>query len=134
MLGLFHNKKVPYSNIRGKKGEDIAEEFLRKAGYRILERNYVNKKGYRVGEIDIIAQDGDLLIFIEVKARKRKGKYDFPPEMAVDRNKFECLQKSAYRYVRQKQKETMPYRFDVVSIVYEPDETVTIKHLKNIFL
>lgn len=134
MFGLFQNKKVPYSNIRGKRGEDIAEEFLRKAGYRILERNYVNKKGYRVGEIDIIAQEGEALVFVEVKARKRTGRWDFPPEMAVDRRKLQHLQRSACRYMRENRQENVQYRFDVVSIVYESGERLTIKHLKNIFL
>jgi putative endonuclease len=133
MLNFF-SQKGEKSVLVGKKGEDIAEEFLRKAGYRILERNYVNKKGYRVGEIDIIAQEGEALVFVEVKARKRVGRWDLPPEMAVDRRKLEHLQKSACRYMRENRRENVQYRFDVVSIVYEPDEGLTIKHLKNIFL
>lgn len=49
----------------GKRGEDLAANFLRKNGYRILERNFL----IRGGEVDIIAQDKDVLVFVEVKAR-----------------------------------------------------------------
>ncbi len=134
MFKLFFPKKLGNSHKWGQKGEDIAEQFLKKLGYRILERNYVNKRGYRVGEIDIIAQDEQEIVFVEVKTRKRLGKYDLPPEMFVDVHKIAHLQQSSFRYLTENKKMGEKYRFDVIGITYEKGRSVDIKHLKNIFL
>ena len=73
----------------GKKGEEIAIRFLKKKGYRILERNYVCK----MGEMDIIAREKDTLAFIEVKTRTSTA--FGPPQLAVNSRKQMQLSKVA---------------------------------------
>lgn len=75
----MHNK------LLGIEGEDFAVTFLKKLGWQILERNWRNKKA----ELDIIAKDGEILVFVEVKTRSTN--YFGPPEWAVTEKKSVCL-------------------------------------------
>jgi putative endonuclease len=95
----------------GPAGEDIAAKALRKAGYKILERNV------RLGkyEIDIIARDGDTTAFVEVKTR-RDGSY-VPPEDCVGGVKRQHIRKAARLYISRHDEPDTYYRFDVVSVV-----------------
>lgn len=94
----------------GKKGEDEAVRFLKKNGYRILERNYRCK----YGEIDIIAMDGETLSFIEVKTRAsdRFGS----PQSSVDGRKQRHITMASMSYLEEKKLGEVPARFDVVSV------------------
>ena len=76
-------------HVVGKAGEEAAVQFLRQHGYRILERNY----RCRFGEIDLIARDGPMLAFVEVKTR-RSQKYG-PPAAAVTFQKQRHLIKAS---------------------------------------
>jgi len=97
----------------GKKGEETALRFLKKRGYRIIEKNYVCK----MGEMDIIAKDKDTLAFIEVKTRTST---EFgPPQLAVNSSKQRQLSKVALNYLKEKQLEDVKARFDVVAILLE---------------
>ncbi|MDO8282410.1 MAG: YraN family protein [Thermodesulfovibrionia bacterium] len=96
----------------GEKGEGVAVTFLQKSGYKILEQNF---KTF-LGEIDIIAQDGETLVFIEVKTRESLL-YGQPFE-AVNKTKRRKIANVALLYLK-KLKETPPCRFDIVSICYE---------------
>jgi putative endonuclease len=79
----------------GRRGEEIADAYLKKKGYRIRERNY----RCPVGEIDIIALDGDEVVFVEVKSRKSD---DFgEPEAAVDARKQAKLSRIALNYINE---------------------------------
>ena len=91
-------------------GEDKACKFLKKQGFEILKRNFHSK----FGEIDIIARDGDYLVFCEVKYRAddRKG----TPAEAVDYAKQRVISKSALYYMTVNGIDEIPCRFDVVSI------------------
>ena len=113
------------SNIYGKKSEIIAADFLKQKGYKILELNHKNK----IGEIDIIAQDKDYLVFIEVKARLSRAFGD--PLEAVDFKKQQKLIKVAQLYLILKHKIEAKCRFDVVSIL--GDENLEITHIENAF-
>ncbi len=98
----------------GARYEDLAAAFLESRGYRILERNYRD----RLGEIDVIAEDGDYLVFVEVKYRKdtRNGY----PEEAVSPKKQQKIRHTALWYLyRRGYREETPCRFDVVSITGE---------------
>jgi putative endonuclease len=94
----------------GAAGEDIAVSFLQKSGYRIVERNY----RIRFGEIDIIAEQGEDLVFIEVKTRTH-NLYGSPFE-SVTRQKQKQLSKVALEYMNKCDCHERPARFDVVAI------------------
>ena len=99
-------------NIKlGKYGEEKAEEFLKKNGYRIIEKNFRTK----FGEIDIIAKNKKHIVFIEVKTR---SSLDFGyPEESVSRRKFNRIKKCAEIYLLRKRKEKIPVRFEILSIL-----------------
>ena len=109
----------------GEKGEGLAEKFLRKNGYKILQRNFKAK----TGEIDIIANHGEYLVFIEVKSRKSL-QYGQPFE-AVTRHKRRKIKNTALLYLK-KLKEIPPCRFDVVSVYYDHDR-VELEIIKDAF-
>ncbi len=98
----------------GAAGEKTAGELLEKKGYRILERNY----RCRQGEIDIVAEDSGVLVFIEVRARC-SDKFGDPLE-TVDIVKQARITRAARQYLATQKKPDRPVRFDVVGIVHEP--------------
>ena len=93
----------------GKKGEDLAVALCRGKGFIVIEKNYCTP----FGEIDIIAKDGNIFVFIEVKART--GDVYGAPFEAVTRRKREKITKVAMSYLKRFKKE-VPARFDVISI------------------
>lgn len=97
--------------ILGRKGEDIVCRYLRKHGYKIIERNYATP----FGEADIIAFKGETYCFVEVKTRSRDV-YGLPAE-AVDRTKQQRYRRIAACFCAALREE-VPVRFDVAS-VYE---------------
>jgi putative endonuclease len=97
----------------GKKGEEVALRFLKKRGYRLIEKNYVCK----MGEMDIIAREKDTLTFIEVKTRT--SMMFGPPQLAVNASKQRQLSKVALYYLKEKRLEDVKARFDVVAILLE---------------
>jgi len=100
----------------GKRGENVAAQYLRKQGYKIVERNF----RCTLGEMDIIAFDGDSLCFIEVKTLSSKN-YG-PPEIAVDIKKQRKLSKVALSYLNRNHLHEMKARFDVVAVTLDPGE------------
>jgi putative endonuclease len=96
--------------ILGRTGEARAAKHLAEQGYTILERNYRLSQG----ELDLIALDGDTLVFVEVKTRR--GNAYGAPELAVDQRKQERMVKAALGYLKHKKLHQMPCRFDVVAI------------------
>ena len=97
----------------GAKGEEIAVRYLKRRGYRILERNY----RIRLGEIDIIAKQGGDLVFIEVKTRS-DSLFGSPLE-SVTLAKQKQLSKVALEYVSKHDCHNRPSRFDVVGVQFE---------------
>ncbi|MDA8433467.1 MAG: YraN family protein [Nitrospiraceae bacterium] len=112
-------------NTLGREGEELAVRFLRKQGFRILEKNYRTP----FGEIDIVADDQGVLVFIEVKTR-RGDSFGYPFE-AVDRRKRDKIRKVALSYLKKIRKEP-PARFDVLSIDFEGGRK-NIDHIKDAF-
>ncbi len=96
--------------LLGVKGEDLAVKFLKKKGYKILSRNYRTP----LGEIDIVAEDGETLVFVEVKTRTDDA-YGLPFE-AVNHKKREKLRKVALYYLKNVRRRDAASRFDVLSI------------------
>jgi putative endonuclease len=110
----------------GSEGEDLAVRFLQKKGYRIVARNYKTP----VGEIDIIARDGDTIVFIEVKTRTDIS-FGYPFE-AVNKRKRQKLKNLALLYLKRQGKES-PVRFDVLSIFCMDNGKKDIEHIKDAF-
>lgn len=112
-------------NELGKKGEQLAVDFLLKNGYTIIERNYRFEKA----EVDIIAQKGDILAIIEVKTRSTSDFGD--PQEFVKPKQIQRLVKAVDEYVTVNDLD-VEVRFDIVAIVKE-NQGYSIEHLENAF-
>ncbi len=114
---------------KGAAGEVLAARFLRDKGYALLAANYRS----RLGEIDIIATDGEYIIFVEVKTRQGDALYT--PREAVTSAKQQRIRATAMLYLQQYPTE-LPLRFDVVEVTAEADTPMRareIQHLQNAF-
>ncbi|MEO5355916.1 MAG: YraN family protein [Nitrospirae bacterium YQR-1] len=109
----------------GKQGEKLAGEFIKKLGYQILEKNYKNK----IGEIDIIAKDGDCVVFIEVKTRLNDT-FGMPVE-AVNFRKIHKIKNTALIYMKTLDNPAA-VRFDVISVMIGAKQ-YQIEHIKGAF-
>jgi putative endonuclease len=113
----------------GREGEGLARRFLEKKGYRVVTT------GYRLfrGEIDIIAYDRDVLVFVEVKTRRDTdlGR----PEEAVTPAKQRQIRRIAQGYLMEKDlvESEIPCRFDVLAVMPAPDGTFAVTHYENAF-
>lgn len=103
--------------------EQIASEYLEAQGFVILEKNYRN----RYGEIDIVAQEGKTICFVEVKYRS-SNRYGYPIEAVDYRKQKKILAVSRYYLLMHGQSEWTPCRFDIVAI-----EGKEITLLRNAF-
>lgn len=109
----------------GQAGEKMAEVFLKKQGYRILERNYQTP----YGEIDLIARESREIVFIEV--RTRRGADFGTPIESLTRNKISHWEKSASSYLQKSGDFDQPIRFDFVGIDLS-EKTPKISLTKNV--
>ncbi|MCR4922006.1 MAG: YraN family protein [Bacteroidaceae bacterium] len=114
-------------NDLGKWGEDIAAEYLQKKQFRIIQRDW--RSGHR--DIDIVATDGECLIFVEVKTR-RDTEYGSPLD-AINYWKRKNLLASINHYIRAHHID-MPFRCDVVAVVAHIGEEPDITHIEDINL
>ncbi|MGO4772889.1 YraN family protein [Flavobacterium sp. W22_SRS_FK3] len=116
-------------NELGKKGEDLAVEFLLQNDYKILERNWTFQKA----EIDIIAKKDNIVTVIEVKTRST---LDFgSPQDFVKPKKIQLLIKAVNAYINDREKDfddTLEIRFDIIAI-HKTEETFAIEHLTDAF-
>lgn len=109
----------------GRHAEDLATTALQDKGYKILERNFSN----RFGEIDIIAKDHEILVFVEVKA-KIGTEFGLPEEM-ISRGKLSKIRNMAMVYTEGK---SLPCRIDVVAVVLGPtNDLVRLTHYENVY-
>ncbi|HHT9133515.1 MAG TPA: YraN family protein [Candidatus Avalokitesvara rifleensis] len=112
----------------GLEGERVASEFLKKQGYKILQRNY--KPG--TSEIDIIGYDKGIIAFLEVKTglSRRYG----PPEVRVTETKKRRIYKAAQKYIKERHLSGHQFRFDVVSVLFDPGTNAPeVKLVKDAF-
>jgi TIGR00252 family protein len=114
------------NKILGSQGEQRAAEYLTEHGCTICERNFRVK----TGEIDIIADDCGTLVFVEVKTRT--GTQYGTPAQAVDFRKRNKIVQTAYWYLRQRQIDGRPCRFDVIE-VYAVHGDWRVHHIKGAF-
>lgn len=119
---------MSYKNISlGRAGEDSAARFLLKKGYAILQTNYRT----RYGEIDIIADNGGTLVFIEVKTRK--GKFLETPLAAVTISKQRRISMAAQLYLSNNNLFEKEARFDVIAVNPDDKRGQRIEHIENAF-
>ncbi|MFC1712891.1 YraN family protein [Candidatus Poribacteria bacterium] len=112
----------------GAKGEKLAAKFLKRKGYKIIQRNY----NCKLGEIDIIAEQDRTIIFVEVKTRRTQ---EFgPPQNAITAAKRSQISKVALFYIREKKLVDQSCRFDVIGITFSPESRKPeIEHIENAF-
>jgi putative endonuclease len=110
----------------GKEGERIAERYLKKKGYKLIERNYRCKGG----ELDLIALDRRVVVFVEVKARTGQG-YGSPVE-AVEYHKQQRMIRAAQVFLSEKNLHQRDARFDVVGVSW-PGGKPVVEHIENAF-
>lgn len=111
----------------GDRGEAVAAEYLMQKGFVILERQCRTP----MGEIDLVARDGQTLAFVEVKTRKsaRYGR----PALAVGMEKRRRIVRAAVWYASKRQGELPPCRFDVVEVYAPTGGPWRVRHLKGAF-
>lgn len=110
----------------GKQGEDLAAAHLEQNGYRILERNYRSV----FGEVDIVAEEGDTLVFVEVKSRRSEAYGD--PQLAVGPEKQRKISRAAMGYLSERGLNRRPARFDIVAVKLRPSGN-TIELIRDAF-
>lgn len=109
-------------------GERLAAQYLEERGYQILEHNY----RLRTGEIDLIAKEGERIVFVEVKTR-RTLKFGVP-QAAVTLTKQKQISKLALSYLQTHDMLNVPCRFDVVAIILSSKSTPPkLEHIQNAF-
>lgn len=110
----------------GKRGEDIAAEYLAERHYEILQRNF----RYRRREIDIVARKNGVLVFVEVKTRASVAFGE--PEEAVDVRKRQILKRVAAAYLSRYGRNDCPCRFDIVGVLIR-NGGWSVRHTEDIF-
>ena len=110
----------------GKEGEDLALKKVESLGYRCIARNY----RCTLGELDLVARDGETLVFIEIKTRKGKS-LDYAKE-AVHARKQRQMSKVALAYMKKNRCEDIKARFDVV-VIHQKGVDREIEVIRNAF-
>jgi putative endonuclease len=108
----------------GQRGEDLAHRHLRRNGFTVVARNWRPPQGG--GEIDIVAWEGDALVFVEVKTRA-SGEWS-APERDIDAEKINALRRAARDYVRRSGADESRVRFDAIAITGN-----RLEHLRDAF-
>ena len=111
----------------GEEGERVAERWLRRRGWRVLQRRFRN--GHR--DIDLVAEKDGTVAFVEVKARSGSAFGD--PVEAVDWRKQRELARSAAVWIDRHGRPDDSYRFDVIGVLMEGN-SVRVKHVQNAFM
>ncbi len=126
-MGL--RKKGPAHLATGIWGEKMAARFLKRKGMKVLgKRVHVTARD----ELDLVARDGDVLVFVEVKTRKSE-EYGRPMS-AVDRRKRQVLSRGAVRYLQKLKNRDVNFRFDVIEVIGTPDcGDPHVRHIESAF-
>jgi putative endonuclease len=109
----------------GRRSEILAIDYLRSLGYRIVTSGYRTK----VGEVDVIAWEGNILVFVEVKARQNIE----PPEDAVGFRKQQRVIRAAQAYVAKHHLQDVQYRFDILAVTAPPRSQPEFHLLRDAF-
>ena len=112
----------------GEYGERVAADWLRARGCKVLARNF---KGPRRGEVDIVARDGKLLLFVEVKTRREGA--TIRPLDAVDKPKQALIERGANAWLKRLGTRELPWRFDVIEVFVQDGEKPRVNHVRDAF-
>lgn len=112
----------------GNYGERVAADWLRSQGCKILARNY---RGPRKGEVDIVARDGKLLLFVEVKTRREGARIRGLD--AVGKDKQALIERGANSWLKRLGTREVPWRFDVIEVYVEEGKKPRIHRVKDAF-
>ncbi len=112
----------------GRRGEDLAHRYLQRQGYLVCARNWRTPSGV---ELDLVARDGDALVFVEVKTR-HSGEHS-APDRAIDAEKQRHVARAAALYARHAKVEWLSVRFDVVSVIVENGSRPVVEHFRDAF-
>lgn len=115
------------NKLLGNRGERAAAKYLKQQGYRILAR----QSRSRIGEIDLIALEGDTVVFVEVKTRTSQAAGH--PMEAITYAKRRQLTRTALGWLKRNQLLDCRSRFDVVAITWQPGSAPLIEHVRNAF-
>jgi putative endonuclease len=121
-------KQWPHGKAVGREGEDVAHRYLQRQGYYIVARNFRTPGGS--AEVDLVAREGDVLVFVEVKARE--SDHFGAPERNIDSAKRHKIVLAARQYLRRSRHDPHQTRFDTISIVFSKDRA-EIDHRKGVF-
>jgi putative endonuclease len=113
----------------GVAGEDAAAEFLTRRGLQVVARNWRNPRDKRE-EIDLVCGDGEIVVFVEVKARADSAMV--PGYFAVDRRKKLVLRRAALAYLRGLRVKPSTFRFDIVEVAETAGRPSAILHFENV--
>ncbi len=109
----------------GRRSELLGIDYLRSLGYRVVTSSYRTKDG----EVDVIAWDGDVLVFIEVKARQSSE----PPQDSVGHRKQTRVIRAAQAYLTRHHLQEAPYRFDILAVTAIPGCRPEFRLLRDAF-
>lgn len=110
-------------------GEAHAADHLTTLGYHILERNW---RGLR-GELDLIAEEDGVVVFVEVRSRRDTGTFGSPEE-SVDARKQQKVRDTALYYLYRNRAMERKIRFDVITVLFAPEGAIArLNHLQNAF-
>lgn len=119
---------MTYQKWLGKKGEEIAAEYLRKKDYQILDQNFSS----RYGELDLIALDSGDLVFVEVKTRTSQD-YGMPEE-SITPEKLNRIESTGLIWLQEHPEITDQWRIDAVAIILNSaGEVIDIQHFINTY-
>ena len=121
---------LPAHLLTGVEGEEAACYYLLRKGYTVVARRW--SAGNQPGDLDLVAWQGPMLCFFEVKTRTARDLN--PAETAVDLHKRNVLRRLARQYVRQLPGSLAPQaRFDVISVYLEPGKPADFMHFESVF-
>jgi putative endonuclease len=112
----------------GAYGEKVAADFLRAHHCRILARNFSGPRG---GEVDIVARQGGLLLFVEVKTRTDGAR--IRPLDAVDKSKQKLIERGANAWLKRLGTRKLPWRFDVIEVWLADGGKPRVNHVRDAF-
>ena len=119
-------RQLAHDAALGKRGEDLAHRYLVSSGFKVVARNY---RPGTDSEIDIVARDGDITVFVEVKSRSTEE--HGAPDRAIDIEKRRHILKAARTYTTRAGIDWSKVRFDTVSIVFS--QPPSIIHQQDVF-